>query len=177
MIALVSLFVALAACAAEKPDMKLYDGAKYRYTISYPAGWHVYDRNDGTVVFKDNSKKSAYPSSVNIQTIYTKKANGTYKDVKELMDDFSEQAKHAATDVKFLERKPITLIEKNGVKISGEETMMSFRDHGKTLKQWQVMVVTNDGKLFQAWAYRASEQNFDKYLGVAKKMLDSWNIK
>lgn len=169
--------ITLSAFAADNASMKQFNGEKYRYTISYPSDWRVYDRNDGTVVFKEITHGSVYPSSVNIQTIYTKKAKGTYKNIKALMDDFVGQASKSVQDVKFLDRKPLTLVEADGTRISGEEAIMSFSDHGRKLKQWQVMVMTNDGKLFQAWAYRASDRNFDANLGVAKEMLHSWKIR
>jgi hypothetical protein len=166
--------VAASVYAAADVATKLYDGKKYHYTIQYPADWHVYDHDDGVVVFKKLGLRSVYPTSVNIQTIYTKKAKGTYANVKELMDDFTANAKSDVTNVTFSERKPIILIDTNGVKIHGEEITMSFEAQGTKLKQWQVMVITDDGRLFQAWGYRAAETNYELDLPAAKNMLNSW---
>jgi hypothetical protein len=170
------VLVSFSLYAADASVMKAFNGEQYGYTISYPADWKVYDHKDGVVVFKTEESKGAYPTTVNIQTIYTTKAKGSYPTVKALMDDFEKNAKRHADAVKFLERHPITLVEPNGDKLVGEETTMLFKDHGKQLKQWQVMVMTTDGNLFQAWAYRAPEERFAITLPLAKKMLGSWDI-
>jgi len=161
---------------AEK-TMQSYNGAKYRYTISYPSGWQVYDHNDGVVVFKAKSDKLIYPVSVNIQTIFTKQDTGTYASVKDLMDDFVKNAKRHADVVKFIERKPFSLANPLGATLQGEQATFTFRDHGKTIKQWQVMLMTKDGNLFQAWAYRAPADVFQMSLPLANDMLSTWIIK
>lgn len=176
-IAVLLVFISMIAAsvyAKTALDMKEYNGAKYHYTIQYPTDWHVYDHDDGIVVFKKLGLRNVYPTSVNIQTIYTKKAKGSYANVKELMNDFEDNALKQAADVKLSDRKPITLIDPNGKKIHGEEITMTFEAQGAKLKQWQIMVITDDGRLFQAWAYRADINSYDLDLPVAKEMLNSW---
>src|SRR3982751_4529472 len=96
------VFLAVATVYAKNDlEMKLYNGEKYHYTIQYPANWHVYDHDDGVVVFKKLGLRAVYPTSINIQTIYTKKAKGSYTNVKELMDDFEVNGLSQAENVKF----------------------------------------------------------------------------
>src|SRR5258708_7326080 len=102
------LAIILPAYADKAPGMQVFEGSKYGYHIDYPATWKVYDHNDGVVVFKTQMNKDAYPATVNIQTIYTKKDQGSYATVKDLMDDFEKNADKHADNVKLLDRKPIT---------------------------------------------------------------------
>jgi hypothetical protein len=168
--------VSFSLYAKENPVMQPFNGSQYRYTISYPSDWRVYDHRDGVVVFKYQPNKTTYPVSVNIQTIFTKKEQGSYASVKDLMDDFVKNAKKHTDDAVFSDRKPFSLDNPQGETLQGEQATLTYRDHGKTIKHWQVMLITKDGSLFQAWAYRAPEDVFQTSLPLAKDMLATWII-
>lgn len=171
-LALLILLTPLTAFAADTS----FSSNLYRYSINYPANWRIAEHGNGVVVFtaKDASSKKTF--TVNIQTIFTKKGGGKYKSIKDLMDDFREQVPMHTQAAKFLERKPFELTEPDGTKLSGEQTTLTFKENGQTLKQWQIMLTSRDGTLFQAWAYRAPLQIFDANQAQAASMLASWVI-
>lgn len=155
---------------------RTYESKEKQYTIQYPTNWQFIDEGKGAVVFRGKAGKSSLPVSVNIQTIFTKKARGEYSSVKALMDDFWSQVPRHTEDVKFQGRRSIMLVESDGTKLSGEQTTLTFKENGETFKQWQIMVMTKDGRLFQAWAYRAPLKYYNANLSLAQSMLTSWRI-
>lgn len=142
------------------------------YTISYPANWRMFERGQGVVVFKP---KPGTAFLINIQTLLTKQAGGTYPDVKALMDDFYSQVPKHVNHAKFIWRLPIELMQPKGESLVGEQTLLTFEEGGQTLKQWQVMLVKK-AKVFQAFAYRAPLAQFDATKPLAEAMLHSWII-
>mgnify|MGYP000063543442 CR=1 FL=1 len=142
------------------------------YTINYPTHWRVFPRGQGVVVFKP---KPGAAFLINIQTLLTKEAGGTYPDVKALMDDFYSQVPKHVDHAHFMWRKPFTLQQSAG-SLRGEQTLLTFNEAHQTLKQWQVMLVNKNDKVFQAFAYRAPEGEFDASQPLAQAMLHSWVI-
>lgn len=146
------------------------------YTIEYPSTWRSFDRDEGVVLFKNDYKKMGYPLLVNIQTIYTKKAGGAYPNVKTLMDDFYAQVPKMVDQGKFSDRSPFELTTVDGTKLKGEQTFLTFVVNKNTIKQWQIMLVTPDNKIFQTFAYRAPIEVFDANKPIADAMLKSWKL-
>jgi hypothetical protein len=149
---------------------------QYRYSINYPAQWSYQDKGEGVVIFKGKTLDGSHLISANIQTIATKKFGGHYVDVKALMDDFWDQVPKHMEKVKFIERKPIELVESDGRSFQGEQTTLTFIENGVTMKQWQVMLITQDGMIFQNYAFRTTADEFDKNFAVANTMYHSWMI-
>lgn len=171
------LLIFLSSAFASNDSLtNVYDSAEKQYSIHYPATWQYKDLGKGAVVFVEINGKKPHLTSINIQTIFTKKAHGTYPTIKALMDDFWSQVPKHADQAKLYDRKPITLVEPDGTKLTGEQTTLTFKEYGVTFKQWQIMVMTNDGILFQAWAYRAPIQDYDANLKLAESMLATWVI-
>jgi hypothetical protein len=155
---------------------KLYDSKDSHYAIKYPASWE-YDASDkGTVIFSGRPGSPSYYSTINIQTILTKKTGGEYATVKQFIADIRKQASAQSKGVKFLENGPITLPQTNGDKMSGEYLIFSYQYHGMAFKQWQIVVLRNDAQVFYAWAYTAPLEQYDVDLSIAKKMLESWSV-
>lgn len=148
----------------------------YHYSIHYPNTLTYSDHGDGMVTFKGKVGVPPSPMFVNIQTIYTKNHTGKYATVKDLMDDFTTQVPRNNPEANFLERKPITLVEPDGTKLKGEQTILTFTEKKVLLKQWQIMVMNQNGTMFQAWAYRAPLKYFDINRPIALAMLASWEI-
>lgn len=143
-----------------------FESKEYRYSIMYPDDWKCADKGKGTLLCKTGNGVT-----INLQTLYTQKGGGKYASVKSLMDDFYGQVPLHTIDAKFLSRSPYTFVDLNG-----EQTYVTFKEGKISYKQWQIMLTTDDGLLFQAFAYRAPEKVFDQYLPVAKEVLRTWNI-
>ena len=168
------LFWTCSVFATQSDLSNIYESREKQYSIHYPASWQVHDHGKGMVVFI--GKVGKLPLSVNIQTIFTKKAHGEYPTIKALMDDFWYDVPKHTDQVKFLERRPILLVEPDGAKLSGEQATLTFKERGVTFKQWQIIVMSRDGVLFQAWAYRAPLKDFDTNRPLAEDILASWEI-
>jgi hypothetical protein len=175
MIPIISLVILSTMTMALTTGIRLaneFHSIGYHYSIHCPADWKITDRGNGVVVFRYKANQSM-PMTINIQTIYTKKGGGKYKNVKDLMDDFYSQVPMHTQHATFLERKPIHLTQPDGIMLNGEETTLTFKENGRIDKQWQVMLQNQDGNLFQAFAYRAPVTVFDVYRPVATAMLAS----
>lgn len=155
---------------------KKYDNQDSRYTMSYPATWEYEKSGDGTIIFSGKRGSPAYFSTVNIQTVLTKKSGGDFSTVKQFMADIKLQAKTQSPDVKFLESGPIDLGEKSGIKEKGEYTVFTYRYKDQEFKQWQIVVLRDDGQVFYAWAYTAPIKQYPDSEDIAKAMLDTWVI-
>jgi hypothetical protein len=153
-----------------------YDNKDSRYLMKYPASWEYEKAGDGTVIFSGKRGSSSYFSTVNIQTVLTKKTGGDFSTVKEFMADIKHQAMTQSPGVKFYESGPIVITEKNGTKDKGEYTIFSYQYKGKAFKQWQIVVLRSDGQVFYAWAYTSPLSQYPNDQVVAKNMLDSWVI-
>lgn len=179
-IRLISLYIAFSlftlAYAKQGDLSQSFISKSYRYAILYPASWKCADHGKGVVVFKGSGIDPHYPLMINIQTILTKKAGGEYVSVNDLMNDFRSQVPQHTQHAKFIDRNPIELLEPDGSKLYGEETLLTFYENKQTFKQWQIMMVSHDGMLFQAWAYRAPQAAFDANRPIAESMLRSWVI-
>lgn len=153
-----------------------YDNKDSKYSIKYPKDW-VYDQsNPGTVIFSGKQGTPEYFSTVNIQTILTKKTGGDYDDVKAFMADINKQAKRESTDSKFLEHGPISIAGSNGIKLQGEYLIFTYKYKNIMFKQWQIVVLRNDGQVFYAWAYTSPVTQYEKDLPTAEAMLKTWSI-
>jgi hypothetical protein len=166
-----SVFTSASAAA-----LHTFTSKTYHYSIQYPADWKLYDKGKGVVVFKSTTNNQQHEAMVNIQTIFTKKGGGKYASIKDLMDDFWSQVPMHTQAAHFLERNPVILIEPDGTKLSGEQTLFTFREDGKSYKQWQTMIMSRDGILFQAFAYRSTAADFAASYPLAKAMFASWII-
>lgn len=160
------------ALTTDIPLAHEFNSSEYHYSIHYPADWKMTNRGKGVIVFTYRSDQSLH-MTINIQTLYTQKGGGKYKDVKDLMDDFYSQVPMHTQNAKFLERKPIQLKQPDGTVFRGEETTLTFKENGRIEKQWQVMLLNKDGILFQAFAYRAPITVFDVYRPVATAIFTS----
>ena len=171
------IFIVTSNAYAENDTLtNVFASNLYQYSIRYPTTWKLAEHGEGVVVFTGQDAQSKRHFTVNIQTIYTKKGGGKYKSIKDLMDDFRSQVPIHTQEAKFLDRAPFDLKETDGSTTSGEQTTLTFKENKQTYKQWQIMLTSKDGKLFQAWAYRAPIESFDANRPLAASMLASWII-
>lgn len=160
----------------EPVTLKTYDNKDSRYTLDYPSNWEYEKAGDGTVIFSGKRGTPAYFSTVNVQTVLSKKNGGDFSSVKEFMADIKSQATSQSPSTKFIESGTLTVVEKNGKKDKGEFTIFTYNYKGKEFKQWQVVVLRNDGQVFYAWAYTSPVGQYENDVAVAKTMLESWVI-
>ena len=153
-----------------------YDNQESRYTMKYPASWEYEKSGDGTVIFSGRRGTPDYFSTVNIQTVLTKKSGGDFSTIKQFMSDIKHQAVSESPGVKFLESGTVDIAERDGSKDHGEFTVFTYKYKGKEFKQWQVVVLRADGQVFYAWAYTSPIEQYPKNQAVAKAMLESWTI-
>lgn len=156
--------------------LNTYDNKESRYTLEYPSNWEYEKAGDGTIIFSGKRGSNSYFSTVNIQTVLSKKNGGDFSTVKEFMTDIKSQAMSQSPGTKFLESGTTTVTEKNGQKDKGEYTIFTYKYKGKEFKQWQVVVLRHDGQVFYAWAYTSPVSQYPNDLAVAKTMLESWVI-
>jgi|GEM_PF-1547666 len=154
----------------------MYDNQDSRYVMKYPSSWEYEKANDGTVIFSGKPGTSAFFSTVNVQTVLTKKTGGDFANIKEFMSDIKHQAVDQSPGVRFVDSGTVEVVEKSGTKDPGEYMVFTYKYKGKEFKQWQVVVQRNDGQVFYAWAYTSPVQQYTDDLAVARAMLESWVI-
>lgn len=158
------------------PPTKLYDNPDSKYTIKYPANWEVDNSTKGTVIFSGKHGTPSYYSTVNIQTVLTKKTGGSYATIKDFMTDLKNQAKSQSSNAKFLKQSVFNIPGPEGVTLQGEFIIFTYTYQGQLFKQWQIVVMRNDQQVFYAWAYTSPVEQYDHDLSTAEAMLKTWTI-
>lgn len=146
-----------------------------RYSIEFPKSWQFNESDKGTILFRGKSGTQAYYSTVNIQTILSKKSGGQFSTVDELMDSLKNQIVNAATGGKVLNQGDIDL-PLNPKRFHGKYVIFTYHYKNMSFKQMQVVIFRDDEKAFYAWAYTSPEKQYDTYLPIAKSMFESWTI-
>ena len=154
---------------AELPNV--YEDKNNKYIIKYPADWSYEKPSVGTVLFRGQNGTPAYYSTVNVQTIFSKRLGGEFTTVSAVIDDLKKQILAHTTDVSFLEEGPIKIS-----KATGKYFVFTYTHNERQLKQWQIVVFRDDGAVFYAWAYVAPVVRYDTDLPTAKAMIQSWSI-
>lgn len=163
--------------ADESNDLsKLFDNTDSHYSIKYPSSWDYEKTGPGTVVFSGKNGTQSYFSTVNIQTVLTKKTGGDFTSVKDFMTDLKKQAKSQSPNANFTDSGPIQIKAANGMDVKGEFVTFIYDYKEKTFKQWQIVVMRGDEQVFYAWAYTALVDRYDVDLPVAEAMLKTWTI-
>lgn len=154
----------------------LYTNPDSRYKINYPAKWIFDDTVKGAVVFSGQKNTPDFFSTINIQTVLTKKSGGIYETVDDLLSDVKKQARSESPQTAFLEDGAYVLNLKDGTKLSGEYLKFIYSYKGQIIEQWQIVVPRKDGQVFYTWAYTAPIAQYQDNLTVAKAMLQTWTI-
>lgn len=154
----------------------LYEDKNNKFSINYPADWE-YEAKKGTVILGGKRGTPSYFSTVNIQTVLTKKTGGTYSNVKEFMDDLKKQAFAGSTDVKILAEGPIQ-VEESSIrkKMDGRYMVFSYTYKGERFQQLQFVFLRHDGDVFYAWGYTAPIDRYEPDYPIAKAMFATWSV-
>lgn len=154
----------------------VYDNPSSKFSIQYPKEW-IYDNTaQGVVVFSGKKDTPAYYSTVDIQTVKTKKYGGDYQNVKVIVEDIKQQVLKESPKTTFLNSGPIELSMKNEKKIAGEFLIFIYSYKGNIIEQWQVILPRKDQSVFYTWTYTAPINQYAHDLPIAKAMLASWLI-
>jgi len=154
----------------------MFDEKNNKYSIKYPASWMYEQPEKETVIFSGKKGTSAFYSTVNIQTVLSKKSGGKYSTVEEFIDSLKSQISEKATNGKILDQGKIELPQ-NPMRFHGEYLVFTYTLHGEEFKQMQFVIARDDGLAFYAWAYTSPEKQYNENLPIAKGMYETWEIK
>lgn len=155
---------------------KLYDNRDSKYLIKYPSDW-IYDESErGAVIFSGKKNTPAYYTTVNIQTVLTKKSGGDYSSAADLISDIKRQVLIESPKTNFVDRGKFEIPMKSGVNLIGQSISFIYTYKGHIIQQWQVVVLRDDKLVLYSWAYTAPIEQYSENLPTAKTMLSSWVI-
>lgn len=155
----------------------LFEDKNNKFSIKYPTDWIYEQPEKGTVVFSGKKGTPGYYSTVNIQTVLTKKSGGNYKNLQEFIDNLKRQAKSGSKDVNFVGEGPINISESgHGMKMNGRYLVFTYTVQGQKFNQIQFVFLRNDGQVFYAWAYTSPVSQYKVFYPIAKAMFATWSI-
>lgn len=155
---------------------KVFNNQGNRYFIRYPANWQFNALNKSTLVLAGKEGTPAYYSNINIQTLRAQKIGGVYSTVPEVILNLKKQIEGTYSNVRYVEQGPITLNQLNGSQIRGEYVVFTYSNSGLAFKQWQVVILRNDGLVFYVFAYNSPLVQYQTNLAIAQAVLKSWDI-
>lgn len=154
---------------------KLFEDKNNRFSIRYPTNWEYTKPEKGTVLFHGKEKTPAYYSTVNIQTVLTKKTGGNFSTVNELADDLKSQIMKRSSNAKILDQGDAQL-PTNPTKVQGKYLIFTYDYQGQSFQQMQFVLIREDNLLFYTWAYTSPKKQYKTYLPKAQTMYESWKI-
>lgn len=155
----------------------VFESVNNKYSINYPADWEYTQPDKASVVIGGKKDAASYVSTVNIQTVLTKKSGGSYSTLKEFMNSLKKQALQLSPDTKFLAEDVINLDKKsNRIPMQGRYAIFTYTYKGQAIKQMQFIFLRDDGQVFYAWAYTSPVDRYDIDYPIAKAMFASWSV-
>lgn len=155
----------------------VFENKNNKYSIRYPADWVYTEPDKATVVLGVKTSTSSYISTINIQTIWTKKSGGNYSTVKEFMDNMKKQAMQISPDAKIIAEDTINLKKKtNHLATQGKYIIFTYTYKGQFMKQLQFVFLRDDGQVFYAWGYTSPVNKYAIDYPIAKAMFASWHV-
>lgn len=153
----------------------VYDDKNNKFSIKYPASWGYEKPEKGTIIFSGPKGTPSFYSTVNIQTILSKKAGGRYSTVEAFMGAIKKQIEEGSSHSKILSEGKVELPQ-NPKRFHGEYIVFTYSYKGQAFKQMQFVIARDDGSAFYAWAYTSPAEAYEADLPVAKAMYESWEI-
>jgi len=179
----ISIFLAAAgfqASAGAQTDKtktltNMFQEKAYGYTVKYPGNWGYAKRSEHIIVFTKKEGADASTPVIGIQNLNsTKVKEGKHKDVDAVIEDFTNQLK-ITKHAKVYVSEPY-VYNKNGLKLSGKQFLAEYTFNNKNYKQWIIVIPRPDGQLFHTWIYSSPADQYDKYMGTAQAMLETFTI-
>lgn len=155
----------------------LFENKYSHYSIRYPADWQYRQPDKATVEFNGKEGTPYYYTTVNIQTIRSKKAGGVYGSLKEFIDVVKQQALQQETEVQFLAEDSFYLNKtENRIGMQGRYLVFTFTYQGQQFQQLQFIFLKNDNQVFYTWAYTAPIDRFKLDYPITQAMFKSWSV-
>lgn len=153
---------------------ELFDNPNSKYSIRYPADWEYTQPDAGTVVIGGKKGLPSYESTLNIQTILTKKNGGKYNTLDELMNSIKKQIM-SAPDINIIVEDYIKL-EKNANRIGmdGKFMVFTYTYAGKKYQQMQFVFINKKREIFYAVAYTSPAARYEIDYPTVKAIFGSW---
>jgi hypothetical protein len=152
------------------PLSLLFEEKNARYTINYPATWGYKASGKGTVKIADRQGDAI----VYIDALLSKKNGGIYENNQAVNDDYIGQFKSLAPNFKIENSSKMNL--STNPNIHGDCFTATYTYQDDALKRMQCSFANEDGQIFYSWAFVTPQNQYDKRIGLAKKMLDSFAI-
>ncbi len=156
--------------------LNLYDDKSAKYSIKYPANWEYEKSDKGTIIFSGKKGTPSFYSTVNIQTILSKKAGGKYSTIEELLASLKKQISENASNDKVVAQGQIELPQ-NSKRLHGKYLIFTYTYRNQNFKQMQFVISRDDDQALYAWAYTSPIEQYNADLSTAKAMYESWIIK
>lgn len=147
-----------------------------QYSINYPKEWIFEKTGVGAVIFSGKKNTPAYFSTVNIQTLLTKKSNGDYNTVDDVINDIKKQILAESPKTTFLNEEAYELTTTQGQQLKGKFLIFIYSYQGHIIEQWQIVLPRSDGSVFYSWAYTSPLSQYSQDLPIARAMLKTWKI-
>lgn len=155
---------------------KNFDNKDDHYRINYPVSWSFNETPQGTLTLNGKPGTPSFQSSVNIQTVFTKRTGGHFSNIDEFMTEVKTQAAALTVHPAYIKSGPIVVRLQDGQRLRGEYLVFTYQANGQVYKQWQIVVLRQDKQVFYTWAFSAPVAQYDKDLPIAQAMLRSWSI-
>lgn len=156
-------------------EVKIFQEKGFGYSIQYPADW-IYSKQAAHILLfsrKDGVDKNV--PIIGIQNLLsTKIKGGKYQSIGAVIEDFQNQLK-ITKQAKVFPAEPF-IYNRNDLKLAGQQFLAEYNYKGKNNKQWLIVLPRVGGDIFHVFIYSTPAEQYDKYLGTAKAMLDSWII-
>ena len=145
------------------------------YSIHYPEDW-VYEKSKPyIVVFSGPEGSPAYYSTVTIQNLASTLMGGNFNSVDEVIEHFRIQMERGAALVSMTVPESFT-VQADGKSMSGKVYTITYTRENTRFRQRMVILPRFDMKLFYAYMFTASAEDYDTYYPVARAMLETWTI-
>ncbi len=161
--------------AEDAPTIRKFGEWRLGYSIEYDADWIFERPSPEAVMFSGAEGTDAFFATVSIQNVAPPKADTSAQAASIIMDDIRVQFEKNAVDVVFEGNGPY-IYRKDEVFILGREFTVSYSDNEHRFKQWSVVLPRPEGRVAHIWSYRAPIESFERHLGVARNMVQSWTI-
>ncbi|MBA4416928.1 MAG: hypothetical protein C0392_03310 [Syntrophus sp. (in: bacteria)] len=178
-IAFILTFAAATNLWAQNPSKtkvlnKTYQEKSLGYAISYPGNWAYVSPTAHSVVFGPRKGVDGDPV-VSIQNLNTITIKGRkYKDADSVIEYLANQLK-VAKEVIVYETSPYTH-DKGGAKLAGKMFGAEYALNNERYKQWIIVLPRSTGEVIHVWSYTSPIKMYEKNLGVAQNILNSWIV-
>ena len=163
-----SLIFALAAHSAFAAEKKTYTNARYLYSVDYPADWRVKEISRVTLFMSPlESREDKFAENVEVDV------DDLSREEEVSLIEYHRQSVSLATGI----LKDFKLLEEAKTEFMGREAIAvlytaTVKERSFRFKKIVFMV----GKSAYAVTYNALDEDFEKYLPVAEKIMRSLQV-